>query len=82
MITSLFVGFSPIVDPMAVAGQLHTLLPNLTRVICHDCDEIGYPMLDFEEEWDRVDAYLRVFIKDEDFQQEICKLLEEDSTSS
>jgi hypothetical protein len=81
MITSLFVGLSPIVDPMAVAGQLHTLLPNLTRVR-HECDEIGYPMLDFEEEWDRVDAYLRVFIKDEDFQQEICRLLEEDSTSS
>jgi hypothetical protein len=82
MITSLFVGLSPIVDPMAVTGQLHTLLPNLTRVIRHDCDEIEYPMLDFEEEWDRVDAYLRVFIKDEDFQQEICSLLEEDSTSS
>jgi hypothetical protein len=82
MITSLFVGLSPIVDPMTVAGQLHTLLPNLTDVIRHDWNEIGYPVLHFKEEWNRVDAYLRAFIDGVDSRQEICGLSEEASSSS
>jgi hypothetical protein len=83
MITYLSVGLSPIVDPMAVAGQLHTLLPNLTDVIRHDWDKVvGDPMLPFKAEWNSMDVHLRAFINGVDSRQEICGLSEEASPSS
>jgi hypothetical protein len=81
MITSMFVGLSPIVDPMTVASQLHTLLPNLTDVIRHDWDEVFGPVSPFKGEWNSMDVYLRAFIKGVDSRQEICGLSEEVSSS-
>ncbi|OAX31965.1 hypothetical protein K503DRAFT_656700, partial [Rhizopogon vinicolor AM-OR11-026] len=59
-IAHLFVGFSPIVDPMAVACQLRALLPHLPSVTRHKWD----PRHDdrevpFDEEWNKVDEYLQ-----------------------
>jgi hypothetical protein len=82
MITSMFVGLSPIVDPMTVASQLHTLLPNLTDVIRHNWDEVFGPVSPFKGEWNSMDVYLRAFIKGADSRQEICGLSEEASSSS
>ncbi|KAG2048774.1 hypothetical protein BDR06DRAFT_962231 [Suillus hirtellus] len=62
-ITNIFVGMSPIVDPVAVACQLHTLVPNLSGV-----DRFG-PLLDvdptsqfqnIDEGWAKVDEFLMV----------------------
>jgi hypothetical protein len=59
-ITSIFVGVSPIVDAVAVACQLHTLVPKLTSV--NRFEDIGDvlpmpPFQNFEEGWDKVDEF-------------------------
>ena len=53
-ITFIHIGQSPIDDPMAVACQLHILLPNL-RLINYEFDE-------FKREWGRVRDFLVVLI--------------------
>ncbi|KAG2364902.1 hypothetical protein BDR07DRAFT_1482063 [Suillus spraguei] len=62
-VTTLFVGVSPIVDPILVACQLHTLLPKLTSVGLSDFDAkffVPPPFEHFEDEWRRVNDFLRV----------------------
>jgi hypothetical protein len=64
-ITCIEVGDSPIVDPIAVACQLHTLLPNLTKV-AHGYWHWGPvppSIVAFNHEWDKVNEYLQVLTK-------------------
>ncbi|KAG1755579.1 hypothetical protein EDB19DRAFT_1662068 [Suillus lakei] len=65
-ITSIGVGVSPIVDPLAVACQLHTLLPNLTRVdrfqLFGDTSTLPPLFQNVEDEWNRVNGFLEVLI--------------------
>ncbi|KAG1783223.1 hypothetical protein EV702DRAFT_247715 [Suillus placidus] len=63
-ITSIDVGLSPIADPLAVACQLHTLLPNLTNIDCvlwlDHLPDLP-PIFDhLGDEWDRVNGFLEV----------------------
>jgi hypothetical protein len=74
MIYSLFVGLSPIVDPMGVAGQLHALLPNLIDVGSYS---FGNSTLPSYGEWHRVQEHLRVLTKYNEMREEIGELLEE-----
>ncbi|KAG2036104.1 hypothetical protein BDR03DRAFT_960788 [Suillus americanus] len=63
MITKLFVGVSPIIDPIFVACQLHTLLPKLTSVglLASDAEFLVPPPFEhFEDEWKRVNDFLKV----------------------
>ncbi|OAX39072.1 hypothetical protein K503DRAFT_769843 [Rhizopogon vinicolor AM-OR11-026] len=74
-IALLFVGTSPIVNPMVVASQLHALLPNLTNVMrFQEAEEYELP---FEEEWDRMDECLRVLTKGAELHEKISKVLED-----
>ncbi|OJA10049.1 hypothetical protein AZE42_07688 [Rhizopogon vesiculosus] len=77
-IARFFVGFSPIVDPKAVACQLHALLPNLTHVTRHkwvyDDDDREVP---FDEEWNRVNEYLQVLTEGAVLREKIGELWEE-----
>ncbi|KAG0707384.1 hypothetical protein DFH29DRAFT_995174 [Suillus ampliporus] len=63
-ITRLFVGISPIVDPIVVACQLHILLPKLTTVDYFDCLDAEFPVPlpfeQFEGRWDKVNEFLGV----------------------
>ncbi|KAG1839024.1 hypothetical protein DFJ58DRAFT_689817 [Suillus subalutaceus] len=62
-ITTLFVGVSPIVDPISVACQLHTLLPKLTSVglLAYDAEFLVPPPFEhFEDGWRRVNDFLKV----------------------
>jgi hypothetical protein len=79
MIASLFVGLSPIVDPMDVAGQLHALLPNLIDVTRDDWHESENPTLPSYVGWKRVDEYLQVLTKGAEMREKIGELLEEHS---
>ncbi|KAG2033953.1 hypothetical protein BDR03DRAFT_1013829 [Suillus americanus] len=62
-ICELFVGTSPIVDPIAVASQIHKLMPKLTTVDFYDWDIAGFPapslFAQFEADWSRVNDFLR-----------------------
>ncbi|OAX39711.1 hypothetical protein K503DRAFT_865211 [Rhizopogon vinicolor AM-OR11-026] len=60
-LTFLDVGISSISNPIAVACQLHALLPNLTHVEYHEWDECT--PLPFQEEWDEMNGYLQTLIK-------------------
>ncbi|OJA13359.1 hypothetical protein AZE42_04502 [Rhizopogon vesiculosus] len=77
----LFVGSSPIVDPMVVACQLHALLPNLINVIRFEWEneEREVP---FEEEWDTVEGFLRVLTKGAELRKKIGKVLEDSKEGS
>jgi hypothetical protein len=81
-LTTLFVGFSPIVDPMNVACQLHALLPNLTEVTRYDWDEFEDPTPPSYVEWKRVDEYMRVLAKGVELREKIGELLKESSLPS
>ncbi|KAG2156171.1 hypothetical protein DEU56DRAFT_876054 [Suillus clintonianus] len=61
-ISSIDVGVSPIADPFAVAFQLHTLLPNLTNVLCLFYDTVNLPPLfqNFADKWTTVNEFLEV----------------------
>ncbi|KAG0707383.1 hypothetical protein DFH29DRAFT_897164 [Suillus ampliporus] len=61
-ITCLFTGISPIVEPVAVACQLHTMLPQLTGVSGFDWpgDQIPAPFEHFEDGWRKVNEFLGV----------------------
>ncbi|OAX39712.1 hypothetical protein K503DRAFT_865212 [Rhizopogon vinicolor AM-OR11-026] len=61
-LTFLDVGISPISNPIAVACQLHALLPNLTSVEYHE-DEDSEPPLPFKEEWNQVEFCLLALTK-------------------
>ncbi|KAG1815521.1 uncharacterized protein BJ212DRAFT_1357095 [Suillus subaureus] len=62
-ITSVDVGFSPIVDPFAVACQLHALLPNLTEVFAFRDMSFGPALFkNLEAEWKRVNEFLKTLI--------------------
>jgi hypothetical protein len=80
-LTTLFVGFSPIVDPMDVACQLYALLPNLTEVTRYDWDEFEDTPASYVE-WKRVDEYLQVLAKGIQLREKIGGLLEECSLPS
>ncbi|OJA20410.1 hypothetical protein AZE42_07487 [Rhizopogon vesiculosus] len=57
-ITSISLGHSPITDPIAVACQLHELLPHLTTVGTYRKSE------DFNCDWKRVNKYLAALAED------------------
>ncbi|OJA18954.1 hypothetical protein AZE42_06037 [Rhizopogon vesiculosus] len=57
---TLDVGISPISNPIAVACQLHALLPNMRSVMRYEWNDDDEGRPPFEEEWDQVDCYLRV----------------------
>ncbi|OJA15393.1 hypothetical protein AZE42_11046, partial [Rhizopogon vesiculosus] len=60
-LTYLFVGISPIVDPIVVACQLNALLPNLAHVTRSDYyDFLLCREPPFADEWDKVDQYLQL----------------------
>ncbi|OJA15555.1 hypothetical protein AZE42_08169 [Rhizopogon vesiculosus] len=59
-ITSIFVGISPIVNPIAVAGQLHALMPNLTTVNVARMISLPPPFGLYKDGWSRVDEFLIV----------------------
>ncbi|KAG1751340.1 uncharacterized protein EDB91DRAFT_601541 [Suillus paluster] len=63
-ITRLFVGISPIVDPTAVACQLHIMLPKLTTVGLFDWLDaetpVPPPFEEFEDRWSKVNEFLGV----------------------
>ncbi|KAG2120030.1 hypothetical protein DEU56DRAFT_747157 [Suillus clintonianus] len=73
-VTRIFVGMSPIVDSIAVACQLHTLLPKLITV-----DRFGLlkdlrstPQFQcFDEEWARVDEFLVVLTTSAEMKENI-----------
>ncbi|OAX35776.1 hypothetical protein K503DRAFT_802543 [Rhizopogon vinicolor AM-OR11-026] len=59
-ITSIFVGISPIINPIAVAGQLHALMPNLTTVNVARMLSFPPPFGLYKDGWSRVDEFLVV----------------------
>jgi hypothetical protein len=62
-ITALFVGVSPIVDPISVACQLHILLPKLTSVGFSGIGtnfSIPPPFEHLEDDWRRVNDFFKV----------------------
>ncbi|KAG1892339.1 hypothetical protein F4604DRAFT_1565242 [Suillus subluteus] len=65
-ITCMDAGVSPIVNPLAVACQLHALLPNLTSVIISQSFEDISPLparfKNLGAKWRRVNTYLKTLI--------------------
>jgi hypothetical protein len=70
-VISLFVGISPIDDAMAVACQLHALMPNLV-VIDHWIDD-GDHNPRFGDEWDKAERYLQVITKAAKMREELAQ---------
>ncbi|KAG1847611.1 hypothetical protein F4604DRAFT_162400 [Suillus subluteus] len=68
-IRGLFVGTSPIVDPVAVASQIHKLMPKLITVGFYDWDIARFPapslFAQFEADWSRVNDFLKVLTTSE-----------------
>jgi hypothetical protein len=64
----LFVGISPILDPVAVACQLFELMPKLITVGFHDWKLAASPVLpllaQYEADWDRVNDFLKEYHKE------------------
>ncbi|KAG2042316.1 hypothetical protein BDR03DRAFT_945032 [Suillus americanus] len=61
--TNLCAGFSPIVNPLAVACQLHALLPKLTRVFTYNGISSGPALFqNLETKWGRVNKFLETLI--------------------
>ncbi|OJA15266.1 hypothetical protein AZE42_11570 [Rhizopogon vesiculosus] len=77
MTTWLCVGFSPIVDPKAVACQLYALLPNLTRVVRHEWGVDDEREVPFYKEWNMVNEYLQVLTEGAVLRENIGKLWKE-----
>ncbi|OAX31966.1 hypothetical protein K503DRAFT_870402 [Rhizopogon vinicolor AM-OR11-026] len=77
MITWIFVGFSPIVDPKTVACQLHALLPNLKDVVCHGWGGDDDHEEPFDGQWNRVNEYLQVLTEGAVLREKIGGLWEE-----
>ncbi|OJA10044.1 hypothetical protein AZE42_07693 [Rhizopogon vesiculosus] len=77
MITCLFVGFSPIVDPKAVARQLHVLLPNLTHVVRYEWGGDDDREVPFVKGWNTVDEYLELLTEGAVLREKIGELWEE-----
>ncbi|OJA17506.1 hypothetical protein AZE42_11982 [Rhizopogon vesiculosus] len=61
-ITRISVGVSPIVDPIAVASQLHMLLPNLTDVPTYIQSSLPHPFEHIKDNWSTVAESLKVLI--------------------
>jgi hypothetical protein len=76
MITHLFVGVSPIFDPVAVACQLHALLPKLTYVDRYDNPGDRRQMA-LHKEWGKVVKCLGLLIRGVELQEKIRELWEE-----
>ncbi|KAJ8589856.1 hypothetical protein M405DRAFT_192076 [Rhizopogon salebrosus TDB-379] len=77
-ITSIFVGISPIVDCIAVAGQLHALLPNLTTVNATRIrSPLPPPFEDIRNEWSRVDEFLTVLTEGAKIREKIGRVSQE-----
>jgi hypothetical protein len=75
-ITSIFVGISPIVDCIAVAGQLHALLPNLTTVNAARI-QAPFPFDHTKSEWRRVDEFLMVLTEGAKIREKIGRISRE-----
>lgn len=71
---TLFVGISPIVDPIAVACQLNRLMPKLTSLGFYDWGLADFPvtplLAQYEADWIRMHDFLQVFIT-ENMEQEL-----------
>jgi hypothetical protein len=78
-ISYFFVGISPIVDPLVVASQLHTLMPNLTEVSSYTWGDDSRPpsVAAFDAEWVTVNEYLRVLTKGAEMLEKMDESLEE-----
>jgi hypothetical protein len=79
-ITSIFVGISPIVNPMAVACQLHMLLPNLTTVnAARILSRLPRPFKNIKDEWRKVEESLVVLTECAKMKKKMGRLLQERS---
>ncbi|KAG2106097.1 hypothetical protein BD769DRAFT_1503726, partial [Suillus cothurnatus] len=62
-IRELFVGMSPIVDPVTVACQLHKLMPKLVTVGFYDWyftySPVAPPLAEFDGDWNEVNDFLQ-----------------------
>jgi hypothetical protein len=62
-IRELFVGMSPIVDPVTVACQLHKLMPKLVTVGFYDWyftySPMAPPLAEFDGDWNEVNDFLQ-----------------------
>ncbi|KIK36361.1 hypothetical protein CY34DRAFT_811341 [Suillus luteus UH-Slu-Lm8-n1] len=71
---TLYVGTSPIVDPVAVACQLNRLMPKLTSLGFYDWGLADFPvtplLAQYGADWIRVHDFLQVFIT-ENMEQEL-----------
>jgi hypothetical protein len=76
MVTHLFVGVSPISDPVAVACQLHALLPKLTYVDRYDNPGDRRQMA-LHKEWGKVIKCLGLLIRGVELREKIRELWEE-----
>ncbi|KAJ8596815.1 hypothetical protein M405DRAFT_892189 [Rhizopogon salebrosus TDB-379] len=76
------VGDSPIVDPIAVACQLHILLPDLIEVTHNYWDWVPVPpsIVAFNHEWDKVNEYLEVLTKSAEMGEMIGELSDSEGT--
>jgi hypothetical protein len=74
-VTFFSVGVSPIDDAMAVACQLHALMPNLAGVYHWDRDggRTLASFRDFAYEWDKAEEYLKVFTKGAKMREELAQ---------
>jgi hypothetical protein len=70
-VISLFVGISPIDDAMAVACQLHTLMPKLA-VVDHWIDDRDQNPR-FGDEWEKAEQYLQVLTKGAKMREELAQ---------
>jgi hypothetical protein len=59
-ITSINVGISPIINPIAVACQLHVLLPNLTLLPTYIESSLPRPFEHIKADWSKVEEFLMV----------------------
>jgi hypothetical protein len=80
-IASIYVGISPIVNPMAVACQLHMLLPNLTTVnATRILSRLPRPFKNIKDEWRTVEESLAVLTECAKMKKKKGRLLQERSS--
>ncbi|OJA15556.1 hypothetical protein AZE42_08168 [Rhizopogon vesiculosus] len=79
-ITSIFVGISPITSPVAVACQLHTLLPNLTTVKAgRILPSLPRPFRNIKDDWKKVDEFLVVLSESAKMKEKLGQLSQDRS---
>jgi hypothetical protein len=70
-VTSFFVGVSPVDDAVAVACQLHALMPNLAHVGHWNREIVRPSVAAFWDKWDRTNEYLRVLTRSAEIRLEM-----------